>query len=86
MTAPNTRARSQAIQDAARALLVERQINITQRVDIRALAKDFSAAFGCHYDTAKRHLAQAVRLARGEAPRATDWGGQREGAGRPPRP
>jgi hypothetical protein len=81
MVAPNTKERSDAIQAAARALLVEREIDIKQQVLFRPLAQELVKRADCHYDTAKRHIAKAVRRARGEM--AAQWGGAREGAGRP---
>ena len=79
----NTRARSEEIQSAARALLAERAVDITQQVDVRTLAKELAAQANCHYDTARRHIATAVRRARGgQLPNGT-WGGKRDGAGRP---
>ena len=77
----NTRERSDHFQAAARALLVARGIDITRQVDIRALAIDLAATEGCHLDTAKRHVAKAVRRSRGEL--SADWGGVRPGAVRP---
>lgn len=79
--AANTKARSDAIQAAARTLLIERQIDIKQQVAFRPLAQELAKRVDCHYDTAKRHVAAAVRRARGEL--AAQWGGAREGAGYP---
>lgn len=76
----NTKARSEEIQAAARALLVARGVDITQQV-ARPLVKALAEQTGCHIDTAKRHVAAAIRRARGEQARA--WGGARPGAGRP---
>ena len=78
----NTKARSIEIQTAARALLVERAVDITQRVDYAPLIKELVARVGCHPDTAKRHVGTAARRARGEES-ALRWGGARAGAGRP---
>lgn len=77
----NTRERSDAIQTTARALLEARAIDITKQVDIAALVPALVEQTDCHPDTAKRHIAKAVRRARGEA--AANWGGARPGAGRP---
>ncbi len=81
--ASNTKERSEAIQEAARALLDEQQIDVTAQVVIRPLAKLLAARMDCHYDTAKRHVATAIRCARGEFS-SRQWGGSR-GGGRPPR-
>jgi hypothetical protein len=79
----NSRERSEAIQAEARALLVERAIDVTQQVDCRTLSKELKARAACDISTAKRHIGTAVRRARGgQLPDGT-WGGRREGAGRP---
>lgn len=77
----NTRARSDAFQQAARALLEETSFDLNEGVDYAALVPMLIERTGCHSDTAKRHLAKAARLMRGEA--AAAWGGSRPGAGRP---
>jgi len=77
----NTRERTAALQDAARAFLEARGVNIAEAVPIKALAPAFARAQACHLDTAKRHLAKAVRRMRGEL--VASWGGPRDGAGRP---
>lgn len=77
----NTRERSNELQAAARALIQARGVDITRQVAIRPLAQILATEAGCHYDTAKRHIAKAVRLARGEHSAA--WGGARPGSGRP---
>lgn len=79
MAKTNKKDRSDAIQEAARRLLVERQIDITQQVDVLSLAKDLATELACHPDTAKRHIARAVRLARGETAHEGTWGGVRRG-------
>ncbi len=77
----NTRARSDEIQAAARALLLAD----AWQLDEQAITPDRVARLieqtQCHADTAKRHIAKAARLMRGEA--AAAWGGARPGAGRP---
>lgn len=75
----NKKDRSDAIQEAARRLLEERQIDITQQVIIPPLAKGLAQQMNCHIDTAKRHIARAVRLARGEVAHEGTWGGVRRG-------
>lgn len=77
----NTKAHSDAIQEAARSLLIEYQIDITQQVIIPPLAKELARRMSCHPDTAKQHIARAVRRARGEEA-ARSWGGVRPGAGK----
>ena len=78
----NTRERSDALHTAARALITARGLDVTADSVPRALAVDFAAAEGCTLETARRHLARAARLMRGEAS-AAQWGGTRPGAGRP---
>lgn len=79
MTKANNKARSDAIQHAARALLAASQADITQQVDLSPLAAMLVQQTGCHPDTAKRHIARAVRLARGEGTHDRTWGGVRRG-------
>lgn len=77
----NTKERSDAFQQAARTLLEEADFDVRERVDYAAFVPLLVERTGCHSDTAKRHLAKAARLMRGEATAA--WGGSRPGAGRP---
>lgn len=78
----NNKERSSAIQAAARALLEERQIDIEQPVPYRELAPTLVARVKCDISTAKRHIVRAARIMRGEM--VAQWGGKRDGAGRPP--
>lgn len=82
MSAPNTKARSLALQNAAKQLIEEQRVDVTQQVVFLPLAKLLMAQEHCGIDTAKRHIATAVRRARGELSYA-QWGGYRPGAGRP---
>lgn len=70
----------------ARRILDESGADITQKVTIRPLAKRLMAATDCGIDAAKRRIAEAIRRKRGEHVKATtgNWGGVREGSGRPP--
>lgn len=77
-----SKARSDAIQEAAHRLLDEYQIDITRQVIILPLARDLAQRINCHIDTAKRHISRAIRYARGEET-ARVWGGPRPGAGKP---
>lgn len=81
----NTRARSDALQQAARALITARELDVTADSVPRALAVDFAAAEGCTLETARRHLAKAARRMRHSASTEAErqWGGTRPGAGRP---
>src|SRR5579859_1296512 len=65
-TMNNSKARSIALQQAARDLLVERGIDVRQQVDLQPLARALAQAQHCQMATAMRHVAQAVRRARGE--------------------
>lgn len=78
----NTKARSQEIQAAARALLLEYNVSINETASSRKFAPLLMERTGCGIDTAKRHIAKAQRIARGEYTHAK-WGGPRPGAGRP---
>lgn len=77
----NTKARSQEILTAAHTILDEQNIDITEGVEIRPLAKILEVRVRCHIDTAKRAIAKAVRQKRGQL--VAHWGGNRPGAGRP---
>ena len=77
----NTKARSQEILTAAHAILSEQNIDITEGVEIRPLAKILAPRVNCHYDTAKQAIGKAIRQKRGQL--VAEWGGAREGAGYP---
>lgn len=78
----NTKARSEELQTLAAEILAASGVDVTERVEIRPLAKLMSDKAGCHYTTAKQHIARAVRRARGKLVEP-GWGGYRVGAGRP---
>jgi hypothetical protein len=59
-----------------------KNVDVGGWVDINHYARQMADATGCGIDAAKRHVAKAVRLKRGEIV-AAGWGGSREGAGRP---
>jgi len=73
--------RTQQLAAIAAEILAESGVDVSQRVEIRPLAKLMKARCDAHYETCKRHIARAVRRARGEM--AGQWGGRRPGAGRP---
>lgn len=77
----NTKARSQEILTAAHSILDEQNVDITEGVELRPLAKILESRVSCHYDTAKKAIAKAVRQKRGQL--VAEWGGARPGAGRP---
>ena len=77
MNKPNTRARSEELRRAARALLIEQAIDVNTQVDIPPLAKLLVERERCHYTTAKLKIAQAIRLASGDISRERGWGGPR---------
>lgn len=80
----NTKARSEAIQQAAADLLVEMGVDVTEAVPVRPLAKILEERNICHYTTGRIHIAKAVRRARGEMVKQHEgWGGARDGAGYP---
>jgi len=54
-----------------------------RRVALRQMYHELEAAQGCHYDTAKRHIARACRRLRHPDYKPPQWGGQRQNAGRP---
>ena len=67
---------------AAWRIVEESGADITKQVKIVPLAKLLMAERECSIDSAKQHVAKAVRVARGEYVKA-QHGGKREGAGRP---
>lgn len=82
---PNSKARSEALQKAASALLIEEKIDANGQVEILPLARLLVEREACHLNTAKIRIARAVWLARGEISKERQWGGNRPGAGRPPK-
>jgi uncharacterized protein (UPF0210 family) len=77
-----TKERTQQLAALADAILAESGVDVmSQRVEIRPLAKLMQARCDAHYETCKRHIKRAVRRAKGET--AGQWGGPRPGAGRP---
>jgi len=80
---PQTKkARTERLQAAALNLLRYSDWTPEQAVDLRTLAPAMAEASGCHIETARRHLAKAERIMRGQ--HVAKRGGKREGAGRPP--
>jgi hypothetical protein len=77
----NTKERSLEILTAAHSILTEENVDVSEGVEIRPLAKILEERVSCHYDTAKRAIAKAVRQKRGQL--VAQWGGYRPGAGRP---
>jgi len=78
----NTKARSLKLQALAIEILTASGASLTERVEIRPLAKIMAEKSGCHYTTAKQHIAKAIRRAR-HTLQPVEWGGKREGSGRP---
>jgi hypothetical protein len=76
-----TKQRTQQLAAIAAEILAESGVDVSQRVEIRQLAKQMQERCDARYETCKRHIARAVRRARGEM--AGQWGGPRPGAGRP---
>jgi hypothetical protein len=73
----NTKARHNEILATAKEVLAESEIDITQSLgkNLLPLAKMVAQQTSCHIDTAKRNIAKAVRIARGEV--VKQWGGKR---------
>lgn len=74
-----------AVQTAARRIVTESGVDITQKVTILPLAKRLMQDANCGIDTAKQHIARVVRRLRGEPVEVAQQGGKRTGAGRPKR-
>lgn len=81
----NTKERNEELRAEAAKILEASGADVNQAVEILPLAKLLAALAGCHIDTAKTHMARAVRLARGKMVKEREWGGTRPGAGRPAR-
>lgn len=78
----STKQRSEQLQTlAAEILLAASGVDVNQTVAIRPLAKLMETKCDAVYETCKRHIAKAVRRARGQVVAAR--GGYRDGAGRP---
>jgi hypothetical protein len=77
----STKERSEKLQALAAKILAASGADVTQAVSIRPLAKLMETKCDAVYETCKRHIAKAVRRARGQVVAAR--GGYREGAGRP---
>lgn len=74
---------SSRIAAAAAAILDEQAVDITQPVVIEPLARELMARVRCARQTARCHIAQQIRLRRGEMSTIVLHGGARRGAGRP---
>jgi D-glycero-D-manno-heptose 1,7-bisphosphate phosphatase len=76
---------TQHLSTIASQVLAESGVDVKQRIDLRTirnLAEKMRAHSGAHPSTCKRHIARAIRRARGEMVRR-QWGGARPGSGRP---
>ncbi len=76
----STKERSEQLQAQAARILAASGADVTKAVDIYSLAKLMEKKCDAHFETCKRHIAKAVRRARGEI--VTQRGGFRDGAGR----
>jgi len=77
----NTNKRSKKLQSLAAEILAASGADVNGAVPIRLLAKSMTGQCDAVYETCKRHIAKAVRVARGHEFAAR--GGARAGAGRP---
>jgi hypothetical protein len=77
----STKERSEKLQALAAEILAASGADVTHAVSIRPLAKLMETKCDAVYETCKRHIAKAVRRARGQV--VASRGGLREGAGRP---
>lgn len=81
MKTDSTKQRSEQLQALAAEILAASSADVTQVVAIRPLAKLMQTKCDAVYETCKRHVAKAVRRARGE--KLPGRGGDRVGSGRP---
>jgi len=77
----STKQRSDKLQALAAEILAASGADATQAVSIRPLAKLMQSKCDAVYETCKRHIAKAVRRARGEY--TPSRGGYRAGSGAP---
>ena len=77
----NTKERSQQLSQVARSIAEQHLEHVTNGGRLLPLAKQMMEQTDCNIDTAKRHITKQLRLMRGEL--LAEWGGKREGAGRP---
>lgn len=77
----STKERSEKLQALAAEILAASGVDVSQPVSIRPLAKLMETKCDAVYETCKRHIAKAVRRARGHV--VASRGGYRDGAGRP---
>lgn len=77
----STKQRSEKLQALAAKILAASGADVTQAIAIRPLAKLMETKCDAVYETCKRHITKAVRLARGQV--VASRGGFRDGAGRP---
>ena len=73
--------RTQQLAMLAAEILAASGADVSQRVEIRPLAKLMQTRCDACYETCKRHIARALGRAQGKT--AGRWGGLRPGAGRP---
>jgi hypothetical protein len=78
----NTKSRSEQLQALAAEIVAASGVSLTERAELRPLYRLMAEKSGCHYTTAKQHIAKAMRRARGKLVES-GWGGYREGSGRP---
>lgn len=86
----NTKSRHEQIYAAAQAELAKAggveavdELQNPERLEtLRRMYKAVEQATNCHYDTAKRNVAKALRRGRYGVMQAR-WGGERPGSGRP---
>lgn len=71
----NTKRRHRQIMRAAKQVL--KYIDVTEPYPFLPLAKEISELSQCHINTAKRNLAKAARIKRGEFVEEDNWGGDR---------
>lgn len=86
--ANNTKAHNTELAQVAAEILITSGADITEAVSIVEMTAAMVSQTGCHPDTARRHLARAVRRARFTSLPddvkfvINNWGGTRDGAGR----
>jgi len=88
MKSPNTAARTAALQALAAEILAASGIDVTTATPpetLRGLYRQLAEIAPCHPDTAKRHVARAMRRKRHPDYKPPQHGGARDGAGRPPK-
>lgn len=82
---PRLKSRSDEVWMTAQRILHESGTNVSVKVNLQPLARELADSVHCHYDTAKQHIARAVRRKRDPEYVLPIRGGLRDNKGGRPR-